>query len=88
MKAESIETIVSDAMRRYLRVCSSGGMSRKTVQTVQANVDEAERLGYFKIAIAAAILAERKDCAELFSQPHMEYFGHEIQDAILSRGTK
>lgn len=29
---------------------------------------------------------EREACAKLFSQPHMEYFGQDIQDAIRARG--
>ena len=29
---------------------------------------------------------EREACANLFSQPHMEYFGRDIQDAIRARG--
>jgi len=28
---------------------------------------------------------EREACAQLFPQPHMEYFGREIQDAIRAR---
>jgi hypothetical protein len=37
----------------------------------------------FAFLVAAA---ERKACAKLFPQPHMEYFGQEIQDAISARG--
>jgi hypothetical protein len=29
---------------------------------------------------------EREACAKLFPQPHMEYFGQDIQDAIRARG--
>jgi hypothetical protein len=29
---------------------------------------------------------EREACAKLFPQPHMEYFGQYIQDAIRARG--
>jgi hypothetical protein len=36
----------------------------------------------------AALVAakEREACAKLFPQPHMEYFGQDIQDAIRARG--
>lgn len=54
-----IKAIVSEAMHRYLRVCSSGGMSKRRIDTVMASVEDAERLGYFDLAIAQAILADR-----------------------------
>jgi hypothetical protein len=31
---------------------------------------------------------EREQCAQLFPQPHQEYFGRDIQDAIRARGNK
>ena len=31
--------------------------------------------------------AEREACAQLFPQPHQEYFGRDIQDAIRARST-
>ena len=38
-------------------------------------------------AFAKLIAAkEREACAKLFPQPHMEYFGQDIQDAIRARG--
>lgn len=36
--------------------------------------------------IDQAVKEEREACANLFSQPHMEYFGRDIQDAIRARG--
>jgi hypothetical protein len=36
--------------------------------------------------IALVRADEREACAVLFNQPHMEYFGQEIQDAIRARG--
>lgn len=53
----NFDDVIPTAIRRYLRRCSSGGMSKKQIDIVQANVDEAERLGYFKLAIAEAMLA-------------------------------
>jgi hypothetical protein len=39
------------------------------------------------IAFAKLVAAkEREACAKLFPQPHMEYFGQDIQDAIRARG--
>lgn len=35
--------------------------------------------------VKEAVESEREGCAALFDQPHMEYFGREIQDAIRSR---
>ena len=32
------------------------------------------------------VAIEREACAKLFPQPHMEYFGRDIQDAIRARG--
>jgi hypothetical protein len=32
-----------------------------------------------------AVEQEREACAKLFPQPHMEYFGQDIQDAIRAR---
>jgi hypothetical protein len=49
--------VIPSAVRGYLRRCSSGGMPKKQIDAVQFNVDEAERLGYFKLAIAEAMLA-------------------------------
>jgi len=42
----------------------------------------------FKFEAFAKLVAdkEREACANLFSQPHMEYFGRDIQDAIRARG--
>jgi hypothetical protein len=51
--------VIPAAIRRYLRKCSSGGMSKKHIDIVQINVDEAERLDYFKLAIAEAVIASR-----------------------------
>lgn len=51
-----LDGVVPNAIRGFLRRCSSGGMSKKQIDIVQANVDEAERLGYFKLAIAEALL--------------------------------
>lgn len=51
--------VIPAAIRSYLRKCSSGGMSKKHIDIVQINVDEAERLDYFKLAIAEAIIASR-----------------------------
>lgn len=42
-----------------------------------------ERMKAFAKLAAAK---EREACAKLFSQPHMEYFGQDIQDAIRARG--
>lgn len=63
-KPVEIDGIVSEAMRRYLRTCQSGGMSRKRAEFVQACVDDAERLNYFKLAIAQAILSDRAHQAQ------------------------
>lgn len=41
---------VGEAMARYLRVCSSGGMPKKLRESVQSLVEDAQRLGYFKAA--------------------------------------
>jgi hypothetical protein len=49
---------VADAMARYLRVCSSGGMPKKLQESVQNLVCDAERLGYFKATTPPA--AQRK----------------------------
>lgn len=68
----TIDNIVGSAMRRYLRVCSSGGMSSKNTKIVQANVDEAERLGYFELAIAEAILADRRRQADRIAELEAE----------------
>jgi len=35
--------------------------------------------------IPAAVAAEREACAKLFPEPHKEYFGRDIQDAIRTR---
>jgi hypothetical protein len=43
-----VQEPVADAMARYLRVCSSGGMPKKLQESVQSLVYDAERLGYFK----------------------------------------
>ena len=51
--------VIPAAIRSYLRKCSSGGMSKKHIDIVQINVDEAERLDYFKLAIAEAVIASR-----------------------------
>ena len=51
--------VIPAAIRSYLRTCSSGGMPKKNIDIVQVNVDEAERLGYFKLAIAEAVIASR-----------------------------
>jgi len=43
---------------------------------------------YHESAIQFAKLVaakEREACAKLFPQPHMEYFGQDIQDAIRAR---
>ena len=53
---------VSEAIARYLRVCSSGGMPRRYVDIVQLAVEDAERLGYFNglaTARESALVAER-----------------------------
>ena len=52
-----LDGVIPNAIRGYLRRCSSGGMPKKQIEIVKANVDEAERLGYFKLAIAQAMLA-------------------------------
>ena len=57
MHINKLDGLIPNAIRGYLRRCSSGGMSKKQIDTVQANVDEADRLGYFKLAIAEAILS-------------------------------
>jgi hypothetical protein len=36
--------------------------------------------------IDEAVKDEREACAQLFPQPHKEYFGRDIQDAIRARG--
>ena len=51
--------VIPAAIRSYLRKCSSGGMPKKHIDIVQINVDEAERLDYFKLAIAEAVIASR-----------------------------
>jgi hypothetical protein len=45
---------VADAMARYLRVCSTGGMPEELQESVQNLVCDAERLGYFKAATPPA----------------------------------
>jgi beta-galactosidase GanA len=40
----------------------------------------------FKAFEALVRADEREACAVLFNQPHMEYFGQEIQGAIRARG--
>jgi len=52
-----LDDLIPNAMRRYFRVCSSGGLSKKTIDKVMVYVEEAERLNYFKLAIAEAMLA-------------------------------
>lgn len=47
--------VIPNAIRGYLRRCSSGGMPKEHIDIVQANVDEADRLGYFKLAIAQTL---------------------------------
>jgi hypothetical protein len=42
--------------------------------------------GNLKVFEALVRADEREACAVLFNQPHMEYFGQEIQDAIRNRG--
>jgi hypothetical protein len=37
--------------------------------------------------IALLLAHEREQCAQLFPQPHQEYFGRDIQDAIRARST-
>lgn len=53
----NFDGVIPNAMLGYLRRCSSGGMPKNHIDIVQANVDEAERLGYFKLAIAEAMLS-------------------------------
>lgn len=62
----TFDGVIPAAIRSYLRRCSSGGMSKKHIDIVHANVDEAERLGYFKLAIAEAVIASR------VAAPHQE----------------
>jgi hypothetical protein len=37
--------------------------------------------------IAMLLAHEREQCAQLFPQPHQEYFGRDIQDSIRARST-
>ena len=59
VRPANFDGVIPTAIHGYLRRCSSGGMSKKHVDIVQANVDEAERLGYFKLAIAETMIAAR-----------------------------
>ena len=49
----------------------------------------AESVGFFTLKKFAELVAahEREACAQLFPQPHQEYFGRDIQDAIRARST-
>ena len=48
------------------------------------NTDE-QLQAFFQRLVALVRADEREACAVLFNQPHMEYFGQEIQDAIRAR---
>jgi hypothetical protein len=50
----TVQEPVADAMARYFRVCSSGGMPKELQESVQNLVYDAERLGYFKAATPPA----------------------------------
>jgi hypothetical protein len=52
--AQPVQEPVADAIARYLRVCSSGGMPKKLQESVQNLVYDAERLGYFKASTPPA----------------------------------
>jgi len=52
--AAPVQEPVADAMARYLRVCSTGGMPEELQKSVQSLFYDAERLGYFKAATAPA----------------------------------
>jgi hypothetical protein len=53
-RSAPVQEPVADAMARYLRVCSSGGMPKKLQESVQNLVYDAERLGYFKATTSPA----------------------------------
>ena len=46
-----IDNAVVNAMEAYLRICSSGGMSKEDGDRVISAVSDAARLGYFSLAM-------------------------------------
>jgi len=58
------------------------------VEYDNGNVHECYEFSLEELEAFAKLVAakEREACAKLFPQPHMEYFGQDIQDAIRARG--
>jgi hypothetical protein len=76
--AIKLDHLIPNAMRRYFRVCSSGGLPKKTIDKVMVYVEEAERLNYFKLAIAEAMLTASPEPAAAGQEPwgHLKRYGY------------
>jgi hypothetical protein len=97
LKPLSVLTSVQDFNPKKSRQCKKMNIAKAMKGTTQMNkstIDMAREAGLegmtghpaLQRLVALVRADEREACAVLFNQPHMEYFGQEIQDAIRNRG--